>query len=96
MARNGGVAAPDPALEAKRAILYLQALQRARTAPEGTLSAGTLARLHKGPGGLGIGGTHAVDARRMDSGQVQALMAGLTELRKRIGPQQAPIYSQPF
>lgn len=59
MARNGGVAAPDQALAAKRAILWLQALQRVRSAPDGTASARTLARLHAGPGG-GSGGLAAL------------------------------------
>lgn len=96
MTRGGGVAAPDPALAAKRAILYLQALQRARTAPEGTVSAATLARLHKGPGGLGIGGTHVQAARQLDDTSVTALMAGLGALRKRLGSANQGIYSQPF
>lgn len=91
------------ALQAKRTILFLQALQRARTAPEGSLSARTLARLHAGGGrlnGVGLAGTHANDARQMDPAQVATLMSGLDELRKRIGGGQsngiAPIYSQPF
>ena len=96
MTRGGGVAAPDPALQAKRAILYLQALQRVRSQPDGTASAATLRRLHAGPGGLGMGGIHVQQARALDDSSVTALMAGLAALRKKIGTSAAPIYSQPF
>lgn len=98
------MAAPDPALAAKRAILYLQALQRVRNAPDGTASAATLARLHKGSGlvnGVGLAGMHAQQARSLDDSSVTALMAGLDALRKKIaggstGGLAPPIYSQPF
>lgn len=73
MTRGGGVAAPDPALEAKRAILWLQALQRVRSAPDGTASAGTLARLHAGPGG-GVAGLQQLLGNRQ--GAIRDLTPG--------------------
>lgn len=103
MTRGGGVAAPDPALAAKRALLYLQALQRVRQAPDANVSARTLARLQKGSGlvhGVGLAGMGAQQARALDDTSVTALMSGLDALRKKIGGGSvngiAPIYSQSF
>lgn len=99
MARNGGVAAPDPALAAKRAILFLQAFQRARTQPQGSLSAATLRRLHAGGGlvnGVGLAGTHAVDAQQMAQPQADTILSALGELRKRLGSGNQGIYAQPY
>lgn len=100
MTRGGGVAAPDQALQAKRAILFLQALQRARTAPQGTpISPRTLARLHGGSGlvnGVGLSGMDPAEARQMKDSDAAVLMSGLDALRKKLGSDAAPVYTQPF